>query len=206
MPKEIIVKYFDIKEYNIEMLSCFSKLIPLRFEKCSSYLSEKSKLQCILAGILIYQNMGDIESKLKYNKYGKPYLEEEKKCFNISHSGDYVVFVKDEKNIGIDIERISERNLDIIKYAFNEKEIELIDGDIKKLTKLWTIKESVYKASGIDKYLDFKNINTSKETEVDYEGNSYNIIGQEVDGCYMSVATIDKYENIDMIKETITNL
>ena len=203
MPKEIIVKYFDIKEYNIEMLSCFSKLIPLRFEKCSSYLSEKSKLQCILAGILIYQNMGDIESKIKYNKYGKPYLEEEKKYFNISHSGDYVVFVKDEKNIGIDIERISERNLDIIKYAFNDKEIGLIDGDIKKLTKLWTIKESVYKASGVDKYLDFKSIDTKKETEVVYEGDFYHIISKEIDGCFLSIASLKEYGEVVFEREAL---
>ena len=108
MANEIIVKYFDIKEYNIDMLMPFTQKISLRYEKCSRYLNEKTKLQSLLAGLLIYQNMGDIESKIQYNKYGKPYLDEDKNYFNISHTGNYVVFVKDEKKIGIDIERITE--------------------------------------------------------------------------------------------------
>lgn len=200
---EINVKYFDIKEYNMEMLYSFSKVIPLRFEKSSTYLSEKSKLQCILGGILIYQNMGNIESDILYNRYGKPYLKEENKFFNISHTGDYVVFVKDNQEIGIDIERVNERNINIIKYAFNDKEIKLINADIKKLTKLWTIKEAVYKASGADRFIDFKSIDTSKEIEIEYNDDRYNVIGCEVDGCWLSVASIKKYEKIKMIKEMI---
>lgn len=203
MADEITVKYFDIKEYSEDLLLPFSKVIPLRYGKSSGYLNEKIKIQSLLAGILIYQNMGDIESKIQYNKYGKPYLNEDNKYFNISHTGDYVVFVKDEKKIGIDIERIREKNLDIIKYAFNDKEVELINGDINELTKLWTIKESVYKASGVENYLDFKNIDTSNEKEVVYDGDKYHIISEKVDDCYLSIASINKYDNIILKKETL---
>lgn len=203
MANEIIVKYFDIKEYNIDMLLPFTQKISLRYEKCSRYLNEKTKLQSLLAGLLIYQNMGDIESKIQYNKYGKPYLDEDKNYFNISHTGDYVVFVKDEKNIGIDIERIREKNLSIINRAFNDKEIKLINGNVAELTKLWTIKESVYKASGAENYLDFKNIDTSNEIEVVYNRDKYNVISKKVDECYLSIASINKYDNIILQKETL---
>lgn len=198
----VIIKYFDIKEYNIDVLKQFSNIIPLRFEKCKNYTNEKMKLQCILAGILIYKNLGNIESKLKYNKYGKAILDD-KNFFNISHTGDYVLFVKDDNKIGIDIERINDRNLNVINYAFNNKEIELINGDIKELTKLWTIKEATYKASGIDKYLDFKNIDTSNKTEVKYNNETYNIISKEFGNCFISVSSINKYDDIQLIKESI---
>lgn len=203
MANEIIVKYFDIKEYNIDVLMPFTQKISLRYEKCRRYQNDKKKLECLLSGILIYKNMGDIESKIQYNKYGKPYLDEDKNYFNISHTGDYVVFVKDEKKIGIDIERIREKNLNIIKHAFNDKEIEMIHGSAEILTKLWTIKESVYKASGAEKYLDFKNIDTSNEIEVVYNGDKYNVISKKVDECYLSIASINKYDNIILKKETL---
>ena len=40
--------------------------------------------------------------KLRYNEYGKPYLESGGLFFNLSHSGEYVACAISDKEIGID--------------------------------------------------------------------------------------------------------
>ena len=105
----VIIKYFDIKKYNIDMLKQFSNIIPLRFEKCKNYTNEKMKLQCILAGILIYKNLGDINKKL-YDKIKNEQNEENEDYFSWTYEEFYKLYLRSEE-----VEKLKKKEGDYIQ-------------------------------------------------------------------------------------------
>ncbi|MEP6584904.1 MAG: 4'-phosphopantetheinyl transferase superfamily protein [Ginsengibacter sp.] len=93
----------------------------------------------------------------------KPFLQNEKYHFSISHCADYAaVIVSEEKRVGIDIELITPK-IELIKHKFlSEEEIGLVSGqwsmvnrEIQLLTLLWSCKEAVFKWYG-NGGVDFK--------------------------------------------------
>ena len=101
---------------------------------------------------------------LKYNKRGKPELDNN--FISITHSFDYSGIILSDRKVGIDIEKLRPSILKISKKFINQHEINLIgELSIENLTKVWTIKEAIFKAfgfSGIDfkKNIIIESINT----------------------------------------------
>lgn len=150
------------------------KIIPKTFEESLNYRAEKSRLQTVLSKLIAVKNLDCSENDIYYNKLKKPYVRN-KNYFNISHSGDYIVYVESPSEIGIDIEKIDIRNSSIIDYACTDEEKEFInkyssninnnseekndllkqiciENNVKeKFTYIWTIKESMFKSSGTEK-------------------------------------------------------
>ena len=91
-----------------------------------------------------------------YLENGKPYLVANSQHISISHSEKIVCLILSHNSeIGIDIQPPSEKIRRIAKRVFNEEELDWANEDIDKLTQLWCIKETVFKASQI-KGLNFK--------------------------------------------------
>ncbi|WP_175502240.1 MULTISPECIES: 4'-phosphopantetheinyl transferase family protein [Cytobacillus] len=115
---------------------------------------------------------------IKKNQYGKPYLLNRKSCFNISHSGEWVVLATSKLSIGIDIEMQKKINFHIMDRFFNENEIHYIERqneEEKKLRafyKVWTRKESYVKAIGIG-LQDNLNFDTQPEHSYKKLGDYY---------------------------------
>jgi len=92
----------------------------------------------------------------KYNKYGKPYLHRSKLRFNVSHSGNYILYaITEAVNIGIDIEECKHDIdfLSIAKYFFSKNEYNkflTVQPSERRLAfyRCWTRKEAVLKALG----------------------------------------------------------
>ncbi len=212
MNNEIIeVRYFDIAEFDsvksaLEKVKAYEKYIPIRYERSKEYVNDIDKLRCILSGILIYKTYGDVEDKILYNKYKKPYFKDSKMNFSISHSGNYVMIANDILDIGIDIELINPQNIDLLSYAFNDSEKRLIGSSIEEFTRYWTIKESSYKASGSTTIVDIKDIDVSSyadEGRVMIDGINYHIVNKKFENYFVSVASKKKYADIKFIKEYI---
>lgn len=227
------IKYLENSVSYVE-LDYIKKHIPKRYSASLSYKSEESRNLTLLGGIMIYNNLHVDEDSIKYNKLKKPYIENGP-FFNVSHSKDMVVFVKSENKIGIDIEAIDKKNISIIDYAFSKDEKEyIINGkdkytDAERLIKLWTIKESLFKASGSEKYIEPKNINAYGENNVitilenicfendkcvetnssainlelatiDFLDETYNVYSFKWLKYFVSVASIIRYDNINLVK------
>lgn len=82
---------------------------------------------------------------------GKPYLAGAGR-FNISHSGEYVLAAFSDKEVGADIERITDFDAREISHYFHPEEQAYIENstDTKgSFFKLWTRKEAYLKATGI---------------------------------------------------------
>lgn len=217
--KELEIKYMIKSASNIDV-ECIKRHFPKRYEEALGYKSEESRDLSLLAGILIYNNLKVEENEIKYNKLKKPYIENGM-FFNISHSKDYVVFVKSEEKIGIDIECVNDKNMNIIDYAYSENEKEyILNGkdnysNIERLTKLWTIKESLFKASGSEKYTEPKNINTidienqntilSNDSydyiKLTFLNEVYNVYSIKFSNYIISVASKADYDGVKLIKE-----
>ena len=96
-----------------------------------------------------------INKELFYDSNGKPKLSNNK-FISISHSFDYSGLAISYNKVGVDIEKFRSKILDISKKFISRNEKDLIkELDIENLTKVWTIKESVYKAFGYQG-IDFK--------------------------------------------------
>ena len=115
---EIIIKYLKIDEVSKFPIEEIKKMMPTRFEMALKHKDETSKLLSFASIILMSKNMEFKEEDIFYNEYKKPMLKDI--YFNLSHSGDYAIFVKDKLPIGVDIQIINKNNLDIKKNAFTK--------------------------------------------------------------------------------------
>ena len=92
-------------------------------------------------GVTLLPGLAFEQVFLETEKKGKPYLVGRKDiCFNLSHSGSYVVAAFDTAPVGIDIEEIKSDGKKIAERFFCSEEI--------AFTELWTRKESYIKAVG----------------------------------------------------------
>lgn len=83
--------------------------------------------------------------------HGKPYHHA--RCFNLSHSGKYVVCVTGKEEVGCDIQKRKPVHDRIMSRFFTEEEQKYVQAadDLKKeeyFTKIWALKESYMKMTG----------------------------------------------------------
>jgi 4'-phosphopantetheinyl transferase len=104
---------------------------------------------------LMRENLGirldDIN--IRYNQFGKPYIDNKDFHFNVSHSGQWIVCITDDKPVGIDIEQIVDIDLEEVSKCFsiNEQSDLLLINKCQRVDfffDLWTLKESYLKAIG----------------------------------------------------------
>lgn len=125
----------------------------------------------ILARQAIIENFKIQNNNISFyhNAYGKPYLMHNPSIyFNISHSGDWVVCSINHHEIGIDVEKIVDIDLDIAKSFFSEREYnDLMKKDSLEKKDyfyvLWTLKESYIKACGKGLSLDLRSFSIGIE-------------------------------------------
>ena len=157
----MLVRYaFNIQE--IEIDDMFHELETLiseeRYKKMQRYHFEIDKIRSLFAEILLRYGLKknfSIEGaqiQFETNEYGKPHLKENSHIhFNVSHSGDWVICAISSKPVGVDVEQMKERNIDIAERFYAEEEYEslLACENVSELFfKYWTLKESYVKAEG----------------------------------------------------------
>ena len=206
--RDIVDRYsydtLKLRNSNIELeYDTLKKMMRKRFDKSIDYKDDNSKKLSLATIIAISQNLNISEEDIFYNEYKKPLL---KNCyFNISHSNEYVVFVKSDKRIGIDIQYMSEADMVIKDYAFTENEKKYIDEDeidkdeINRFYRLWTRKEALVKAEGSGFIREPKEVDVSesiKNDEIIYKDVKYYIKSVKFKNYYISVCSENKIRNI----------
>ncbi|KMQ32159.1 4'-phosphopantetheinyl transferase family protein [Bacillus cereus] len=177
--KEHIVNIFWLKLPEVNNMEEYEKLVWVLDEdeknRYYSYLVNFKKIEFLFGRLLLktilaeYLNIPLNQIIFKKNKYGKLFLEKiidnNTINFNISHTEGLLacVFSLDYK-IGIDVEKIRQHNLEIMKLVFSENEIEdiLVFGSLKTVFEsfslIWTRKEAIMKAIGQGFAINPKNI------------------------------------------------
>jgi 4'-phosphopantetheinyl transferase len=135
-------------------------LSQLRPELLNSSGSDKDKtnLHWLSSRLLLQSMLQPFPPGLYKDDFGKPCLTDPSWKISISHSGRYSgILISEDRENGIDIERVSDRILKVAHKFVNDKENAFIrKGDeIKMMHLLWSAKESLYKLYG-RKELDFR--------------------------------------------------
>lgn len=93
--------------------------------------------------LLNYAGYQDVN--LSYNKFGKPFLDDDKHI-SITHSFNFAAILISDREAGVDIEKNREKIVQIHHRFVNTEVDSLSDEDlVKQLTVIWGAKESMYK-------------------------------------------------------------
>ncbi len=126
----------------IEKLNDFE--IDEEIKRIINFKSEKRRLQSLTGYFLlkdILKEKGYDSFKIIRNKNEKPKLNIPL-YYSISHSNDYVVCIVADEEVGIDIEKLTDKLLKI-KSKTGE-----VSDDLEILTRNWTLKEAYIKYFG----------------------------------------------------------
>lgn len=159
----IHLKYIDIGSIDESTFYKLLTTIPASFhEEICRYVFFKDRVRCLLGKIMVcrrYLETGYTPDEFELNWYrdinNKPHLTGWK-TFNISHSGNYVVYAETSEKVlfGVDIEWI-DGNIEIEElvtfFCKEEQEFILKNQQDKRAAffDVWTRKEALLKASGI---------------------------------------------------------
>ncbi len=143
------VYILNIDDITDEMITSVARQLPQRYAQSQKFKFEKGKRLSLGVGVLLLTVFPTIdESQIYANEHGKLFLKNGEQ-FNVSHSGKFVVLVKDENPVGIDIEEIKAQNLLVAEKVFTPEEREWMNDDENlRFYTLWTQKESLVKAVG----------------------------------------------------------
>lgn len=133
-------------------------------------------------------------------------------CYNLSHSGDYVICAASNFSVGCDIEKIKEAPINVAKKYFCEREVEYLLGspEARKnddFFRLWTIKESYVKmlkkglSMGLNSFeVSFdEGVRIKKNNEyVDCHIKEYNLEGYKISVCSKEEFFADEMDIIEL--------
>lgn len=142
----------DIKNILSNMNVHLNSLTAQRREKAKKFYFLEDSLRCIAGGLLLQKILNvKTDNEIEYTIYEKPFLKNDSRFFNLSHSGDYVIMAVSDKIVGVDIEKIKTADMEVAKKCFQKAEIEYLQNHPlpdKIFYSLWTRKESLMKATG----------------------------------------------------------
>lgn len=163
---EMQIYKLDISDLSTEEYEkAFYAMSVDRRKKCLAFRFDEDKKRCIAADYLIRTILADCLCKEKNkieiytDENGKPFVNEDI-CFNLSHSGNYVVAAVADKAVGIDIEKIKPVKANMLHYFCSQTDKEYIlcseknesenipDAAFERFFEVWTFKEAFLKCSG----------------------------------------------------------
>lgn len=159
----MIYRYLNINELNTEEISM--KVSKDRIERSAKFKNDADRKRSVAVEYLLFDMVeectGYRPDSLIYDSKRKPHILDDKGCdlinFSLSHSGDYVACIVSDKLCGIDIEKHSEKREyeKIAKRVCTENELKYVDSQ-KAFYDIWTLKESMLKATGEGLSLDMR--------------------------------------------------
>ncbi|MCP4156645.1 MAG: 4'-phosphopantetheinyl transferase superfamily protein [bacterium] len=142
----------------------FSRLLdfvaPEKQDRIRRFVRESDRLRGLFSDLLIRAiimeklHLRNEQISFGTNEYGKPFLIDRKDFhFNISHSGIWVVAAMDTQPVGVDVEKVSDFDMDITGSFLSEDEHHDLmgqgEGDqLSYFFTLWSLKESYIKIIG----------------------------------------------------------
>jgi len=168
---QVYVAQTDFLKEEITFRRYYELVSLIRSAKVDSMRAGQDKELSLLAGLVLREGL--IRSgicyeriRIAYGPYGKPYLDGADKqiYFNLSHSGNMVMGIFDDVEVGCDVEKTGHRgdNIKIAKRFFHTEEFEALvglkdEGAREDLFyRIWTLKESFMKACGLGMKLDMR--------------------------------------------------
>ena len=155
-----------------------------RQQKIARHKRRDKRMQSFGAGLLLNRVMrkhGISVDTIQTDSNGKPTAEGV--CFNLSHSGTYVICAVSQKPVGCDIEQIRNAPKQIEERAFSFAERQYLkeaDNDAynREFYRIWTRKESFLKMQGTGIRVPLQTLDMAG-----YHFKEYEIPGYQVTVC-----------------------
>ena len=112
-------------------------------EKALKFKNEVDQVRSLASSYLINSLS---KEPLLFNDMGKPFYENGP-YFNVSHSGRFIIMAVSNKEIGVDIEENTNKDMSALIRIFNEAEAKMIK-EHADFYYLWCAKESLIKCIG----------------------------------------------------------
>ena len=150
------------------------------------------------------RNKKGITFPISYNSIGAPFFEGTPLKISISHSHEIAVLATAPFNIGVDLEPITERIIRLKERFATKNEISFFNfTEAKTLTIIWTIKEVLYKLSGLENsnllnemnIIDLENDLATCQFKTEFGNRFVKIKFQEITNFIISFNPSKYYEN-----------
>ena len=145
-PKLFILSTDKVQSFSDDY---FQKHFPNRFLKSKEFRYADDAVRSLGSAVLLKEVLNIEEKDLSYTKNGKPFVENSKFQFNLSHSGKYCVLSVFDLEIGVDIEFWKDINHNSIKSILTPAEYSFAENNPNKFFDIWTMKESLSKLFGL---------------------------------------------------------
>ncbi|MES2701999.1 MAG: 4'-phosphopantetheinyl transferase superfamily protein [Bacteroidota bacterium] len=175
------VYFIDVSAVdNATFCELLEQLPPEISKKVTEPHSQDEQRQRLCGKLLLAKLLRDLGSTatladLKYNSYGKPYLEGAV-GFNLSHSGKLATCTAGKGvSLGIDVEQQTEMDIVYLEDNFTAREWQLITSSANRLEafyRLWARKEALTKAVGKGASILYMDIEVCEDV-VYYDGTPY---------------------------------
>lgn len=171
------VYYMNVSQIDTNDKKWYKYLSENRLKKLNKLKKNDKKSQSIAAELLLnYSVNGDFRIKTDYEYDENCKLHLKNGMFaNLSHSGEYAVCVVGDCEVGIDVQKHRNVDLNLSKRFFTSVEAEYIanaDNVENAFFKVWTRKESFVKAVGKGLAIPLKSFSVL-DAHVDYDGRRY---------------------------------
>ena len=146
--------------YNFDLPEALAQVSRQRREQALRYRHERDQRLCVAAYRLLQDALRwsyGIDAPLPqfiYNDKGKPLLKDHPGVHcSLSHCHQAAAVAVADHPVGIDIESYDQYNEEVACHVMSDDEMERIQASpwpAKEFTRLWTMKESLYKLTGDD--------------------------------------------------------
>lgn len=152
--------YIDDHIGDFDLQEALEAVSPQRREQALRYRLERDKRQCVAAYRLLQKALLEeygIQGlpQFIYNQQGKPLLEGHPEIhFSLSHCREAVACAVGDEPVGIDIETVDHYSEEVATRVMSEEEMRQIKASpdcAQEFTRLWTMKESLFKLTGNDR-------------------------------------------------------
>lgn len=196
------MKIYGIHIQTVEKLPCeyLMRLMPERYARSEKFLRKDDRLRSLGAGFLMHHVLGIRSSDLRYGKYGKPYVPGGIE-FSISHGGNWAVLAADRHCVGVDIEPIRTEHPAVADKVLSANELHWMQQDpLPRFHILWTIKESIMKATGRGMQLAPAQFEVQPDSGVCFvDGTLWHTAQMLHDGCAVACACEHKLDSLVFI-------
>lgn len=183
----------------LECKEILEEFPPVRRQKLLSAKQKQKRQQSMGATLLLERVLawhGSAIDMLEADENGKPKVKG--LCFNLSHSGDYVICAVSKLQVGCDIEQIRpvEKRLEERVLSAEERgSISGLSGEAydREFLRIWTKKESFLKMKGIGLRvpLDTLEIKDCHMKEYDMTGYRVTVCAEENEFAELAMVTLD---------------
>lgn len=160
--------YLDANIDQFDLEQALATVSPQRRAHVLRYRNERDQRLCLAAYRLLQQSLrvdygvDDPRPEFIYDDNGKPLLKGHPGIhFSMSHCHEAAVLAIDNAPVGIDIETCDNYSLEVAASVMSEAEMRQIlesPYPAHEFTRLWTMKESLYKLTGDDNDGDIRHM------------------------------------------------